>query len=173
MDPELRAALEALNTKMDSIDQRAVARDAETRQRVDTLAASVSSLATSVGSLATEVKATRAVAEAALSIAVQAREEAREGFEAVSREARQGFEAASTQAGALNDKALAAIKTLGDGLAIHREAVERHADEREHALMDAHIAPLEASATSCAEHLARHDKRLAVHDTEIKALQGQ
>ena len=96
LDPELRALLEALNAKMDAGFAEAAARDAKTR----------------------------AVAEAALQVAVQAREEAR-----------QGFEAASSQAGALNDKALAAIKTLGDGLAMHREAVERHADDRERALM--------------------------------------
>ena len=58
--PELRTLLEA-------IEQRAAVRDAETRQRVD-------ALATNVGTLATEIKATRAVAEAALAMAVQARE---------------------------------------------------------------------------------------------------
>ena len=51
-----------LNAKMDARFGEAAARDAETRQRVD--------------SLASEIKATRAVAEAALAVAAQTREEA-------------------------------------------------------------------------------------------------
>ncbi len=47
---------------MDARFGEAAARDAETRQRVD--------------SLASEIKATRAVAEAALAVAAQTREEA-------------------------------------------------------------------------------------------------
>ncbi len=137
-DPELRAFLEAMEQR---IDQRADARDAETRQRVDMLA--------------TEIKATRAVAEAALSVAVQARDEASDARE----EARQGFEAASREAGALNDKALAAIKALGDGLAMHREAVERHAEDRERDLMNAHVLPLDASAASHEARISTLEKR--------------
>ena len=105
--------------------------------------------------LATEIKATRAVAEAALSVAVQARDEASDARE----EARQGFEAASREAGALNDKALAAIKALGDGLAMHREAVERHAEDRERDLMNAHVLPLDASAASHEARISTLEKR--------------
>ena len=74
------------------------------------------------------------------------------------------IEESRRQAGALNDKALAAIKALGDGLAMHREAVERHAEHRERALMNAHVLPLEASATS-------HGGRLNDHETRISALE--
>ena len=60
-----RDAFEALNATMDGGFAETIARDAETRQRVDTLT-------TSDGALATEMKATRAVAEAAPQMAVQA-----------------------------------------------------------------------------------------------------
>ena len=117
MDPERRAFLEALRTEMGAIEQRAIARDAETRE-----------------TLRAEIKAAR-------------------------EEALQGFEAASSQAGALNDKALAAIKALGDGLAMHREAVERHAEDRERALMNAHVLPLEASAANFDRRISTLEKR--------------
>lgn len=139
MDPELREALEALNTKIDTIDQRAATRDAETR----------------------------AVARAALQVAVQARDAAMAARE----EAREGFKAASREAGTLNDKALDAIKALGDGLAMHREAVERHAEAREHSLMDAHIAPLEASAASHERRIVPLEAARTDHERRIKAVE--
>jgi ABC-type glutathione transport system ATPase component len=100
------------------------------------------------------------VAEAALQVAVQAREEAREGFKAASREA-----------GTLNDKALDAIKALGDGLAMHREAVERHAEDREQALMDAHIAPLEATAANHEERIVPLEATRIDHEERITAVE--
>ena len=101
----------------------------------------------------------RAVArDAATRLALEAK------IEEVRKEGRQGFAAASSQAGALNDKALAAIKTLGDGLAMHREAVERHAEDRERARMNAHVLPLKTSATS-------HEGRLNDHEKRIRAVE--
>ncbi len=181
LDPELRAYLEAM-------EQRAVARDAETRQRVDALTAKVDAVDAKVG-------ATRAVAEAALQVAVQAREEAaaarqeaaagrqeaaagrqeaaaaRQEAAAARQEAHEAFKAASREAGALNDKALAAIKTLGDGLAMHREAVERRAEDREQALMDAHIAPLEASAANHEERIVLLEATRIDHEERITAVE--
>ena len=174
LDPELRAYLEAM-------EQRAVARDAETRQRVDALTAKVDAVDAKVG-------ATRAVAEAALQVAVQAREEAaaarqeaaagrqeaaaaRQEAAAARQEAHEAFKAASREAGALNDKALAAIKTLGDGLAMHREAVERRAEDREQALMDAHIAPLEATAANHEERIVLLEATRIDHEERITAVE--
>ena len=142
----------------------AAARDAETRQQMAAMRAETHQQFATVGeridALAATAKATRAVAEAALSVAVQARDEA----SAAREEARQGFEAAGREAGALNDKALAAIKALGGGLAMHREAVERHAEDRERAMMNAHVLPLKTSATS-------HEGRLNDHEKRIRAVE--
>ena len=69
------------------------------------------------------------------------------------------IEESRRQAGALNDKALAAIKALGDGLAMHREAVERHAEDRERALMNAHVLPLEASAANFDRRISTLEQR--------------
>ncbi len=40
-------------------------------------------------------------------------------------------------------------------------------------MLNGHVLPLEARATALAEHRARHDKRIDVHDTQIKTLRGQ
>ena len=123
LDPELRAFLEAM-------EQRGDAKMAAMEQRLRTDIA------------------------AALYVAVQARDDAaaNEGIEVARQEAREGFESANREAGALNDKALAAIKALGDGLAMHREASERRAEDRERALMNAHVLPPQSSATSQEGH---------------------
>ena len=147
LDPELRALLEALDAKMDAGFAEAAARDAKTR----------------------------AVAEAALQVAVQSFEEAaatrlalEAKIEEAREEARKGFEAASSQAGTLNDKALAAIKALGDGLTMHRAAVERHAEDRERALMNAHVLPLEAGAANHEKRIVPLENARADHENRIR-----
>ena len=162
MDPELRAYLDAMRAEMGAIDQRAAARDAETRQRVDTLTTSVGSLTTSVGSLTTnvgslitsvgslttEIKATRAVAEVALSVAVQARD---------------GIGAARTEARALHADMWAKIEGMQEGLSTHQRAESDRLDAaREEAMLNHHVLPLEASASSQQECLNDHEKRIRV-----------
>ncbi len=145
MDLELRAYLEAM-------EQRAVARDAETRQHVDALAAKVDAVDA-------KVNATRTVAEAALSVAVQARD--------VAAAAKQGIEAARTEARAFHEDTWEKIEGMKDGLSTHQHAESDRLDAaREEAMLNHHVLPLEASAISFAERLARHDK-------EIQALQQQ
>ncbi len=168
LDPELRAAFGALNAKMDVGFAEAAARDAETRQRVDALTTSVGSLATTVGSLAstvgslaTEIKATRAVAEAALQVAVQAREEA--GTTRLALEAK--IDEVSRQAGAARDAIIHEIKALPNGLSTaQRQEADSLDAAREEAMLNGHVLPLEASATG-------HQKRLNAHEERIRAVE--
>ena len=172
LDPELRALLEAMEQR---IDQRAAARDAETRQRVNALAAtvgsltaSVGSLSTNVGSLATEVKATRAVAEAALSVAVQARDES-----AATRRALEAkIDEVQRQAGAARDAIIHEIKALPDGLSTAQRQEADHLDaDREEQMLTQHVLPLEASATAAAAGLTRHQQRINDHETRIQVVE--
>ncbi len=150
LDPELRAFLEAMEQR---IDQRAAARDAETRQV-----------------LRAEIKATRAVAEAALSVAVQARDAA----SAARAETRQGFEAASREARMLHEDTWEKIEGMKAGLSTHERAEADRLDAaREEAMLTQHVLPLEASATATAAGLTRHQQRINDHDTRIQAVENR
>ena len=133
MDPDLRAYLEAITTRMDSIEQRAVARDAATRKTLDSMRAEMAAMNGKIDktreALEAQVAATRGALEAKI-------DEARR------------------EAGAMFESLVHEIKALPEGLSTfqHQEA-ERIAVAREQDLMDRHILPLEASA-------ADHEKRI-------------
>ena len=140
LDPELRALLEALNAKMDAGFAEAAARDVETRE-----------------TLRAEMKATRAVAEAALQVAVQARDAAAA--------ANEGVEAARTEARALHEDTWKKIEGMKEGLSTHERAEADRLDAvREEAMLNGHVLPLEASA-------ANHEGRLNDHENRIRAVE--
>ena len=124
MDTDLRAYMEAM-------EQRAVARDAETR------AVATTALQTAAAAHQ-EAAAAHQEAAAAYQEAAAAHQEAREG---------------RSEARVLHEDTMRAIGTVIDGLNMLRAAVEVRADDRVRAMMDAHIAPLEASATN-------HERRI-------------
>ena len=74
-------------------------------------------------------------------------------------------------AGVKHDDIIKEIKLLANGLAMHREAVERHTEDREQPLMDAHIAPLEASATNHEERIVPLEVARIDHEKRIKAVE--
>ena len=119
MDPELRAYLEAMTTRMDSIAQRAIARDAATREALETQGAAIRK----------ESAETRHALEAKID---EARREACAMFESLVHE----------------------IRTLPEGFSTYqRQEAGRLDAEREEAMLNRHVLPLEASA-------ADHEKRI-------------
>ena len=131
MDPELRAYLEAM-------EQRAAARDAETRQRVD--------------ALASDMKATRAVAEAALSVAVQARD---------------GIEDARIEARALHEDTWKKIEGMKEGLSTHQRAESDRLDTTR----EEHVLPLEASAANHEGRIVPLEAARADHEKRIRIVE--
>ena len=132
MDPELRTLLEAMRTE-------AAARDAETREI-----------------LRAEIKATRAVAEAALQVAVTAREEAA----ATRRSLEAKIDEVQRQAGADREAVIHEIKALPDGMSTAQRQEADHLDaDRERGMLNKHVLPLEASATNLHKRVTALENR--------------
>lgn len=126
-----------LKAYLDAMRAEADARDAETRRSLRAEIATVGTIASAALQAATEARQT---AETAATVAEEGRREAR----------------------VLHEATMTAIGTVIEAVNTLRDSVERRAEDRERALTDRHIAPLETAARVANERHADHERRITV-----------
>ena len=176
VDPELRAHLEAIRSEMTSmrvettairadivaVEERAVARDASTREALE---AQISDTrGTLEASLRAETTAIRADIVAVEERAVARDASTRAALEAQINDTRGTLEGkieeARREAGAMMESIIHEIRALPEGLStFQRQEADRLDAAREEAMLNRHVRPLEASAAN--------------HENRIKAVERQ
>ena len=155
LDPELRAYLDGIRSEMTTIradivavEERAVARDAATRETLEAkIDATRAEAAATRETLEAKIDATRAEAAATRETLEAKIDATRETLEAK-------IEGARREAGAMMESIIHEIRVLPEGLStFQRQEADRLDAVREKEMLNRHVLPLEASA-------ANHEKRI-------------